>query len=164
MSRTTSWISEIRDSIKLTPRHLGYYERKLRNDFHAAILKLFQDDAGMTRADLARKLDKRPEQITRWLSAPGNWTFDTAAALALAMGSRFEIRVVPLGDTPPSNQHHPLAGYIPGSRDPVAETQGNAPAQTGTISTAGARYTVDLDHSQPTTRSAETSRIWVVPA
>jgi len=110
MSRKTSWIGEIRDEAPLAPRHLGYYERKLRNDFHAAILKLFQDDAGMTRADLARKLDKRPEQITRWLSAPGNWTFDTAAALALAMGSRFEIRVVPLEDVPPSNLHHPPAG------------------------------------------------------
>ena len=69
----------------------------------------------MTRADLARKLDKRPEQITRWLSAPGNWTFDTAAALALAMGSRFEVKTVPLEDAPPSNRHHPLAGYVPGS-------------------------------------------------
>ncbi len=117
MSRITSWICEIRDSIPLAPRHLGYFERKLRNDFHASILKLFRERAasGMTKADLARKLDKRPEQITRWLSAPGNWTFDTAAALALAMDSRFEIRAVPLEDTPPGNRHHPLASYMPGS-------------------------------------------------
>ncbi len=117
MSTKTSMICEIRNSIPLAPRHLGYFERKLRNDFHAAILKLFRERAasGMTKADLARKLDKRPEQITRWLSAPGNWTFDTAAALALAMGSRFEIRAVPLEDAPPGSRHHPLAGYIPGS-------------------------------------------------
>lgn len=135
MSRKTSWIGEIRDEAPLAPRHLGYYERKLRNDFHAAILKLFQDEAGMTRADLARKLGKRPEQITRWLSAPGNWTFDTAAALALAMGSRFEVKTVPLEDAPPSNRHHPLAGYVPGLGAGTVVQRGDdtAPTETDTV-------------------------------
>ncbi len=165
MSRITSWISEIRDSIRLEPRHLGYFERKLRNDFHSAILKLFCERAaaGMTKADLARKLDKRPEQVTRWLSAPGNWTFDTAAALALAMGGRFEIRVVPLEDTPPGNRHHPLAGYIPGSGMQV-EQAGDAATPAVTRSTGGSRYIVDLNDSQPATRSSETSRVSVLPA
>ncbi len=164
MSRKTSWIGEIRDEAPLAPRHLGYYERKLRNDFHAAILKLFQDEAGMTRADLARKLGKRPEQITRWLSAPGNWTFDTAAALALAMGSRFEVKTVPLEDAPPANRHHPLAAYVPGSGAASSGETEETPARSEAISTVRTRYTVDLDPSQPRTASPESSQVSVVPA
>lgn len=151
MSKKTSWICEIRDSIPLAPRHFGYFERKLRNDFHAAILKLFrqQADAGMTKADLARKLDKRPEQITRWLSAPGNWTFDTAAALALAMGSRFEIRAVPLEDAPPGNRHHPLAGYIPGSGAGSADQYVGDPAPTATG--RGNHHLIDFERIETAT-------------
>lgn len=164
MSRKTSWIGEIRDEAPLAPRHLGYYERKLRNDFHAAVLKLFQDEAGMTRADLARKLGKRPEQITRWLSAPGNWTFDTAAALALAMGSRFEVKTVPLEDAPPANRHHPLAAYVPGSGAASSGKTEEKPARSEAISTARTRYSVDLDPMQPKTTSPESSQVSVVPA
>jgi DNA-binding phage protein len=151
MSRKTSWICEIRDSIPLAPRHLGYFERKLRNDFHAAILKLFRERAaaGMTRADLARKLDKRPEQITRWLSAPGNWTFDTAAALALAMGSRFEITAVPLEEAPPDNRHHPLAGYIPGSGGGSVDHYADDPAPT--VTDRGNHHFIDFERVETAT-------------
>ena len=118
----------------------------------------------MTRADLARKLDKRPEQITRWLSAPGNWTFDTAAALALAMGSRFEVKTVPLEDAPPSNRHHPLAGYVPGSGAALSGKTEEKLARSEAISTARTRYSVDLDPMQPKTTSPESSQVSVVPA
>jgi len=40
---------------------------------------------GGNKAKLARRLDKRPEQITRWLSEPGNLTFDTLSDLLLGL-------------------------------------------------------------------------------
>ena len=39
----------------------------------------------LSRADLARRLNKDPAQISRWLAMPTNWTLDTVSDLALAV-------------------------------------------------------------------------------
>jgi DNA-binding phage protein len=73
----------------LRPFQISYFGERYRNRLHTEILKLFQkaqQERGLTKADLSRRLNKRPEQITRWLSAPGNWTLDTVSELMLAMG------------------------------------------------------------------------------
>lgn len=68
---------------------LAYERQRLRNKIHDAVLGHFLREVaatGITRAQLARKLNRRPEQITRWLSAPGNLTTDTISDLMYAMG------------------------------------------------------------------------------
>lgn len=49
-------------------------------------LLLALESSGMTRASLSRRLHKRPEQITRWMSSPGNLEIDTISDLLDAMG------------------------------------------------------------------------------
>jgi len=63
---------------------LGYFRQRNRNHAHALVLSEFVR-SGVTRADLARRLGKRPEQVTRMLGAAGNWTLDTISDFLFAL-------------------------------------------------------------------------------
>ena len=54
-------------------------------------------ESGLTRAEVARRIGRRPEQITRWFSAPGNWTLETVSDLLLAVAkSEPDVTLLPL--------------------------------------------------------------------
>lgn len=74
-----------RDYFSETLRHIA------NEQLNEAILKL-----GVSRAELAKRLNKRPEQITRWLSSPCNLELDTLSDLALALGLRVHIELNPI--------------------------------------------------------------------
>jgi DNA-binding phage protein len=96
----------------LRPFQISYFGERYRNRLHTEILKLFQkaqQERGLTKADLSRRLNKRPEQITRWLSAPGNWTLDTVSELMLAMGYEPQVGSQLLSENATSNYFHPLS-------------------------------------------------------
>jgi hypothetical protein len=63
----------------------------------------------MTRGFLARRLGKKPEQITRWLGAPGNWTLETLSNLLVAMGYEPQFSAQPLDQIPSGNYFHPAS-------------------------------------------------------
>lgn len=67
----------------------AYAREYFRNLVFQEILIAFKA-SGMTRASLARRLGRKPEQITRWFSAPGNLEIDTISDLLMAMGTRPE--------------------------------------------------------------------------
>jgi len=71
---------------------LAFFREELRNLLHAEVLKRFHAlaDTGFTKARLARRIGKSPEQVIRWLGASGNWTLDTASDLFIGM------RAIPL--------------------------------------------------------------------
>ncbi len=52
---------------------------------------------GISRADLARRLEVQPPAVTRWFSPGRNLTIFTAAAIADALGSELRIEVVDKG-------------------------------------------------------------------
>ena len=88
-SQPVSFLSEIVSGAPIPPEKLGYFRGRLSNRFHEVVLELFDEleRAGkITRAALARRIGKAPEQITRWLGAPGNYTLDTISDLFLGMG------------------------------------------------------------------------------
>jgi len=101
------------EDLKLSPSQLGYFHGLAQNEAHEVIFRLFlrmSEDEGVTRSFMAKRLDKEPAQITRWLGASGNWTLDTFTNLAIAMGHRPTFGVERLRDMRDSNEHHPLAG------------------------------------------------------
>jgi transcriptional regulator with XRE-family HTH domain len=107
-------------------RDVYYYRRRLKNRIFARLAAFFAEEAkrtGLTKKDLAERLNKDPAQITRWLSGPSNLTLDTLSDLLLAMDAeadppqlvRFSERVTP-------NYVHPL----------IAATTGLAPSASAT--------------------------------
>jgi hypothetical protein len=101
---------------KLAPGQLGYLHAYAQDRAHDLVRELFmaesRADANLTRAFLARRLGKKPEQITRWLAVPGNWTLGTLAELLAAMGYAPTFGAEKIGATK-SNRHHPLIGQRP---------------------------------------------------
>ena len=88
-SQPTPFLSEIIEGARIPEEKLAYFRSRLKNRLHAMVLFQFvslERDRNFTKAELARRLGKKPEQITRWLGAPGNWTIDTISDLLLGMG------------------------------------------------------------------------------
>lgn len=113
----------------VSERALGYVSASLRLEMYQLVLTAFRE-AKISQSTLAKRLGKRPEQVSRLLSGPGNWTIDTVAQLLFAIdGSLGRI-----------TQRWPdlvrRANYLSSTSSfSVAE------AQTGTAGSAGA-YTV----------------------
>lgn len=61
---------------------LAYFQSRLKNRLHQLVLREFEK-SGLNRAELARRIQKKPEQITRWLNSPGNLRIDTLSDLLL---------------------------------------------------------------------------------
>lgn len=92
--------TEVLNAPHLSKKALGYFRARLKNRLHQLILGeyLKLEANGLTRAKLARRVCKRPEQITRLLGAPGNWELDTVSDLLLAMGYELEPKAVGFDD------------------------------------------------------------------
>ena len=73
------------DSLSIAER--SYFQERLRNRLYDVIITLFmqREADGFTKAELARILAKKPEQISRLLANPGNWTLDTVSDLLLGI-------------------------------------------------------------------------------
>ena len=89
----TLFLSEILEGIEgqEIPKHkLAYLRARLRNRIYDLVLSEFvrlQKDKGATKADLARRIGRDAALISRWLSAPSNWTLDTVSDLLAAMAA-----------------------------------------------------------------------------
>jgi hypothetical protein len=68
---------------------MAYAREYFRNMIFGELIMAFKsasEGGQFSRAELARRSRKRPEQITRWLSSPGNITIDVLSDLLMAMG------------------------------------------------------------------------------
>lgn len=79
--------SEITSDAPLSAGTLAYLEARARNSFYDFIMTKFKDAerGGLSRAQLARRINKRPDQISHMLGAPGNWTLGTITALLVGI-------------------------------------------------------------------------------
>jgi len=95
----TGILSEILKNGTPSAATLAYFRERLRHRIHQFVLGEFRNRQkdGLTQADVARFLDRRPEQVHRWLGTPGNWTLDTVSDLLLAISkAELEFSVNPL--------------------------------------------------------------------
>lgn len=89
-SPKTSFLSEVENGEPIPLGKLAYLRERQRNRLYSFIVKKFLEQekkSGLTRAELARRINRRPEQVTRWLGAPGNWTLDTVADLLVGIAA-----------------------------------------------------------------------------
>lgn len=92
---------------RVAPPVLSYFEGRNRYKVYDLVMDEFMA-SGLTKATLARRLGKRPEQINRLLKSPGNWTLDTVSNLLFAIRGgepRYGVRF-PL-DEPARNDNQP---------------------------------------------------------
>jgi len=66
-----------------------YFQTRLRNRLFNFILAKFirEQERGLTKAKLGRRIGKPPEVINRWLGAPSNLTLDTISDLLLGISA-----------------------------------------------------------------------------
>lgn len=107
----TQFLSEILGDGLIPQEKRAYFQARLRARIYEHIVgKFLQCEAAgeMTRADLARRLDCDPAQVTRYLSSPQNWRLDTVSDWMLAVcKAELEIGDLPLANRPPRNQTAP---------------------------------------------------------
>jgi hypothetical protein len=96
-SHNQSFLTEILEGKPIPAGKLAYFRARLRYALHDLVLREFvrQEDAGkINKAQLARRIGRKPEQVSRWLGAPGNWTIDTVSDLLIGMAVEPGVRIV----------------------------------------------------------------------
>ena len=80
----THFLSKPTGREPIDPASLGYMRQRNRGRVYSAVIDEFEK-SGISQTDLACRLHKGTEQISRWLGSPGNWTLDTVSDLFFAI-------------------------------------------------------------------------------
>ena len=135
-TRLTREISEGHDGPTIPESTRVYFHERCRNRFFDFLITRFlrEEEKGLTKAKLARRVGKSPEVIHRWLTAPSNLTLDSISDLLLGIAgeepdfdgssllNRAAVNYFPLDDdddetAPPQPPINPLRlGSSPGPR------------------------------------------------
>jgi hypothetical protein len=92
-SVTQGFLSEVLGGGRIPGDKLAYFQTRLAGNVHQAMLKAFgglERQGNFTRRELAQRIDRKPEQITRWFSYPGNLTLGTVSDIFVGMGYELE--------------------------------------------------------------------------
>lgn len=84
MSPKTSSLSKPVAGKRIPLGTLGYFQLRNKQRVYELVIREFLRER-LTQAELARRLGKGPDQISRMLGAPGNWTLDTVSDLLFAI-------------------------------------------------------------------------------
>jgi hypothetical protein len=107
----TQFLSEIlSNDDPIPPGKIAFFRERFRDHLYDLVLSEFlkREGDGLTKATIAKRIGRKPEQITRWLGAPGNWTVETVSDLLLAI-SKAEptVSLRPLDNRPRANKAEP---------------------------------------------------------
>lgn len=108
---------------------LGYF--RARNKYRVFSLVMQElDKSGISQAELARRLGKGADQISRYLAGPGNWTLDTLSDFLFAIsGAEVEHRIVYPLQKSPRNDTRPAWMIGDPSHSDLLETTQSRPSQ-----------------------------------
>lgn len=113
----TQFLSEIQaghDGVPIPEAKRVYFQERLKNRFFEFLLNRFleQQQHGLTKAKLARRIGKTPDIVNRWLSAPSNLTLETASDLLLGIkAEELEMGASSLLNRSSANYGHPADSY-----------------------------------------------------
>lgn len=100
------------DKRKIETRRLSYFRQRFKNRVFSHLVEFFAREAevsGVTKRDIASKLNRDPAQITRWLSNPSNLTLETISDLLLALNAEPNPpKIVKFSDAARRNYTHPF--------------------------------------------------------
>ncbi|GEM_PF-1038994 len=99
MTESDRRYKELTDRLEKNPE---YWVESMRLDFVEAVERMMEEH-GVSRAELARRLDSSPAYVTQMLKALFNPTLLTLAKVAMALDARVELALVPK-DAPPCNR------------------------------------------------------------
>src|SRR6266702_2663805 len=92
-SATQDFLSDVLSGGRIPGGKLAYFQARLAGNVHQAMLKVFgglERQGNYTRRELALRINRKPEQITRWFSYPGNLTLGTVSDIFVGMGYELE--------------------------------------------------------------------------
>jgi hypothetical protein len=84
ISQEISTLSKPNGAVPVPLGTLGYFRARNRWRLYEMVVSEFLT-SGITKADLARRMGRRPEVISRILGAPGNWGLDTVSDLLFSI-------------------------------------------------------------------------------
>lgn len=100
---------------QIPEEEIAYYNRRLQNRVFDEVIQAFAHEAKagrISRATLAKRIGKKPEQITRYLSNPSNFTLDTISTILIGLGAELDPTVAFLRDKPAINYAPPLIQFL----------------------------------------------------
>jgi hypothetical protein len=125
-SQIPSMLSELATGLPIPLEKRAYFHARVLNNFYQFVLQKFLEEerAGrLTKAELARRIERRPEVVSRLLGAPGNWGLETATDLLLGIAAE-ELKPAssPLLGRSPRNYDHWESLKVPETTAPAKVT------------------------------------------
>jgi hypothetical protein len=108
----TSFLSELAGGGKISAGTRAYFQDRLQNRLYNLVINNLIETQSQTpqftQSNLSERISKRPEQVSRWLSSPGNWTLDTVSDLLLGIcGGELDLSINKVSDQITCNTNWP---------------------------------------------------------
>jgi hypothetical protein len=121
----TSALSKPTGSDKISVGTLGYVRARNRQRAYDLVVRELKK-SGITQAELARRLGKGQDAVSRLLSRPGNWELDTLSDLLFAISGS-----VPRFSADDPSPVRPVSAAVPRAKSEPRKTAGTALSEKG---------------------------------
>jgi transcriptional regulator with XRE-family HTH domain len=114
MTKKAPWYQDLTERLEKDPK---YWVESMRFDFVEEIERMMEEQ-GVTRAELARRLDASPAYVTQLFRSMFNPTLLTLAKVALALDGRVSLHLHPKDTTVDRPKTLAVAVTIPDEQAP----------------------------------------------